>query len=409
MPRRYAFRYVRIEVTGASNYRVQLTDIACDKVTSADESKVQPLPASCSDIFRKIDEISCRTLRDCMQTVFEDGPKRDRRLWMGDLRLQALASYATFGNTDLVKRCLYLFAGLACEDGRIPACVYDEPVPRRGKDGILDYAVLYGATLLDYVEVTGEEELARELWPVARRQIDIAMAYVNNDGLFIDPGNWWIFIDWEHKLHRQTAMNGVLIYGIRRMVLLAERLGMKNEAASLQQLASRLTQAARNQLCHDGLYISGPDEQISWASQIWMILAGVMTPTEGRLAFKKLESLTSAVRPSGPYLYHYLIDAMLLCGLKAQALQWIEDYWGAMVHHGTTTFWEVFDPENVLYSPYSSHLINSYCHAWSCTPSYFIRQVFQKSTTTIIDCVDHKKKIKVPASGVAYQFSVQNR
>ena len=29
-----------------------------------------------------------------MQDVFEDGPKRDRRLWLGDLRLQALAKIA---------------------------------------------------------------------------------------------------------------------------------------------------------------------------------------------------------------------------------------------------------------------------------------------------------------------------
>ena len=42
-----------------------------------------------------LDRVSQRTLRDCMQTVFEDGPKRDRRLWLGDLRLQALANYAT--------------------------------------------------------------------------------------------------------------------------------------------------------------------------------------------------------------------------------------------------------------------------------------------------------------------------
>ena len=27
-----------------------------------------------------------------MQDVFEDGPKRDRRLWLGDLRLEALAN-----------------------------------------------------------------------------------------------------------------------------------------------------------------------------------------------------------------------------------------------------------------------------------------------------------------------------
>lgn len=35
-----------------------------------------------------------KTLADCMQDVFEDGPKRDRRLWLGDLRLQALAKIA---------------------------------------------------------------------------------------------------------------------------------------------------------------------------------------------------------------------------------------------------------------------------------------------------------------------------
>jgi hypothetical protein len=31
-----------------------------------------------------------------MQEVFEDGPKRDRRLWLGDLRLQALVNDVTF-------------------------------------------------------------------------------------------------------------------------------------------------------------------------------------------------------------------------------------------------------------------------------------------------------------------------
>jgi hypothetical protein len=36
----------------------------------------------------------------------EDGPKRDRRLWLGDLRLEALANYETYRNFDLVKRSL---------------------------------------------------------------------------------------------------------------------------------------------------------------------------------------------------------------------------------------------------------------------------------------------------------------
>jgi len=58
-----------------------------------------------------------------MQTVFEDGPKRDRRLLFGNLRFQAFTNYATFRNYDLVKRCLYLFAAFPREDGMVFACV----------------------------------------------------------------------------------------------------------------------------------------------------------------------------------------------------------------------------------------------------------------------------------------------
>jgi alpha-L-rhamnosidase len=59
-----------------------------------------------------IDRISKVTLRDCMQIVFEDGPRRDRRVWLGDLRLQVLANHCTFKDSALVKRCPYLFAAL---------------------------------------------------------------------------------------------------------------------------------------------------------------------------------------------------------------------------------------------------------------------------------------------------------
>ncbi|MFK4470291.1 hypothetical protein ABH897_000006 [Paenibacillus sp. RC73] len=35
---------------------------------------------------------------------------------------------------------------------------------------------------------------------------------------------------------------------------------------------------------------------------------------------------------------------------------------------------ELYDPHNKAFSPYGSYLINSYCHAWSCTPTYLIRK-----------------------------------
>ena len=37
------------------------------------------------------------------------------------------------------------------------------------------------------------------------------------------------------------------------------------------------------------------------------------------------------------------------------------------------TFWKIYDPAQPLRSPYGDIHINSYCHAWSCTPSYLLR------------------------------------
>nr|MCR5230514.1 hypothetical protein [Solobacterium sp.] len=114
--RRYAFRYVKIRIIStSSNYSVRIRQLKLNAVSSADDRALKQIEMKEAD--RRLDIVSCRTLHECMQDVFEDGPKRDRRLWLGDLRLEALADYETYGNTDLVRRCLYLFAGSTLEDG----------------------------------------------------------------------------------------------------------------------------------------------------------------------------------------------------------------------------------------------------------------------------------------------------
>ena len=35
---------------------------------------------------------------------------------------------------------------------------------------------------------------------------------------------------------------------------------------------------------------------------------------------------------------------------------------------------EAFDPDQPEYSPYGSPIVNSYCHAWSCTPVYLLKK-----------------------------------
>ncbi len=376
MPRRYAFRYLKLEVIDTSpNFKVRFDDVGAVALTSA-AANPPPLGAGVPESLRRIDAVSIATLRDCMQTVFEDGPKRDRRLWIGDLRLQALTNYATFRNYDLVKRCLYLFAGLAREDGMVAACVFEDARPLRGHEYIIDYAALYPAAVLDYARASNDWQTARELWPVAKRQMEILSAYVDTGGLFAAPPHSWVFVDWSDALDRTAAMQGIFVYCLRQAAELATRTGDGTTAEQYSRLGARMASAARAAFydAARSVFVSGAKRQVSWATQAWMTLAGIATPTEGAAAFDALSTMPGAVRPGAPYLYHYVAEAMLRCGRKREALDLIQSYWGGMVEAGADTFWEVYDPANPALSPYGNVLLNSYCHAWSCTPAYLLRE-----------------------------------
>ncbi|KAA9001407.1 Bacterial alpha-L-rhamnosidase [Affinibrenneria salicis] len=385
--RRHAFRYVRIEVIStSSNFSATFRNIQVRAVSSAGVDRHQPANYD-SPLLRDIDRVSIRTLHECMQTSFEDGPKRDRRLWVGDLRLQALVNYASFNNAALVRRCLYLFAGLQRADGYITACVYEQPTPRIGEVVLIDYAALFGCIVLDYLHATNDRDTAAELWPVARQQLELALNNVDAQGLFVAPQQDYVFIDWNpgqdqsealQGLDKQAAMQGLLIYSCRQGMALARAVGREEDAARLAENIALMSQAASRRLFDSalGVFVSGEHRQVSWASQAWMALAGVLPQQQMAQALEHVMTMPQAVRPLTPYLYHHMVDALIRCGLSQKAKKLVETYWGAMVKTGTNTFWEAFDPENPMSSPYGSKQIDSYCHAWSCTPSYFIRNGF---------------------------------
>jgi hypothetical protein len=80
-----------------------------------------------------------------------------------------------------------------------------------------------------------------------------------------------------------------------------------------------------------------------------------------------------------PYMYHNYIDALMKLGQKEKALKKLKEYWGGMVNLGADTFWELYNPNNPMESPYGGTIVNSYCHAWSCAPAYFLRKFFRES------------------------------
>ena len=106
------------------------------------------------------------------------------------------------------------------------------------------------------------------------------------------------------------------------------------------------------------------------------ILGGAV---EGNGAVKIIERLRqeeSALTMVTPYMFHNFIEGLIMIGEKNQALKEMEEYWGGMLKEGADTFWELYNPKNPNESPYGGTIVNSYCHAWSCGPTYFLRKYF---------------------------------
>lgn len=370
LPRRLAGRWLALDVIDTSPaWSLRLDGVRFHAVTGA-AGDLPPAPAGLPPRLAAIDRVALRTLRNCQQTVFEDGPKRDRRLWTGDLRLQLLADGVSFRSRALAERSLCLLAAFARErDGAFPACCYERPAPHAAETYITDYLLALPALLRELRRQGSDPAFIAGFAPLARHQIDLAFAWLGGDGAVVPPQGWWTFIDWQDGLDKRAALHGVLCWALDAWLGLAGELGLPT--ADDAALLARLRAAGRAAFLAEGRIASGG--QRSWAGAAWSVLGGVVQGAEARAVLLATLDDPAAVRPGGPYLMHHAVHALWLVGERARATALIADYWGGMLDRGADVFWEVYDPREPLRSPYGDHRTNSACHAWSCTPAWFLR------------------------------------
>ena len=377
LPRRYAFRYVRLTVLDTSpKYQLAVKGAQCRAESAADWSLV-PQKQFPDEGLKRIYDASLRTLADCTQDVLEDGPKRDQRLWLGDLRLEALTSYISFRSLDVIKRCLYLFAGTRFPDGRMSANVFTEPEPAADDTYLTDYALLYPVALEEYMAETSDEEALSDLLSPALEQADWVLAHwLDEENTLTPDAGKTGFIDWSDDLDRAAALHGVLILSLDACAALCARAGDQERGNCYAVRAAALRMSARKRFWSEaeGCFLSCG--QISIHSQVWMALAGAMPEGKAAAAFEKALNAPGAPRMATPYMHAYYVEALLISGLQEEAENHLRAYWGGMLGAGANTFWECYDPADLHASPYGGMIVNSFCHAWSCSPAYLIDKYF---------------------------------
>ncbi|EXL41992.1 hypothetical protein FOCG_15350 [Fusarium oxysporum f. sp. radicis-lycopersici 26381] len=372
LPRRYSFRYLRVQIIDTSpKFKVSFSNVQCESVSAVSQGHQIDAVEFPDPLLQDIDHVCIFTLRDCMQTVFEDGPRRDRRLWIGDLRLQALANYSTFRDLDLVKRCIFQFAAVRREDGSLPACIFEKPTLTASTDYIADYDALFAAIVYDYVEASGDMETGLLLWETVLDCPKRLLSNLNSTSYVFEAerSKHHIFLDWAKGLDKSAGAHGVLLYCLKVTNKLAVRL---NKQPPYNELILKMTDAA-NSFLKDGIFVSGQAQQISYASAAWLVLCGAFPPEIARKAFLATLAHPNAVKPLTPYLWHHVCDALAMLGCYNECVDLIKSYWGGMVEAGADTFWECYDAQDCMASPYGDVRNNSWCHAWSCTPTYLLR------------------------------------
>lgn len=382
LPRRYAFRYVKIRAISISrNYHLIVREARVKAVSSADDSKL--LAYETEDTrAAQLDRLAVRTLHECMQKVFEDGPKRDRRLWLGDLRMEALVNYETYQQNDLVKLCLYLFASDVTDQGQVASNVFIEPQIEADFGLMFDYSLFFISTLLEYYRQSQDRQTLEDLYPTAMKQLELAARLKGRDGIIGDISPMGIcFVDWNLDLDKTASAQGIYLYCLKDAIQLANCLGDEVKAQALTREYGALKSASREYFLDSrtGVFVSGEQKQISWASQCWLILGGAVDSDEGACILHWMEQMEEkeVSQMVSPYMYHVYVDALIECGQKEKALAVLKEYWGGMADEGADTFWELYNPKNPQESPYGGTIVNSYCHAWSCAPAYFLRKYYQ--------------------------------
>ena len=177
---RVAFRYVRVEFFDC--------EASVEVCGFSVRTRLYPVAKrgyfSCSGAdMNKVWRMGEKTLHLCMQEYYLDAPKRDRFLWTGDTRLEALINYHTFADTKLFEFCWDELSRVQYPNGAIPSA-YGE-----GNSILWDYGAWYVIAFYDYLMYTGKRDFVIKHSKNIYRAVDFLSSLAGDDGLINVPKN----------------------------------------------------------------------------------------------------------------------------------------------------------------------------------------------------------------------------
>lgn len=322
-----------------------------------------------SALMNKIYSTAKYTLKLTSREMFIDGPKRDRWTWAGDVLQSMWFDFYTFFDKEIVKRTLSAIIG--------------KQEIRSNMSGILDYNFYYVISVYYYYVFTGDLDFIKTIFPRLQSMMRFIFTKPKVNGLLM-ANNEWIFIDWTNikdfgKLNNTYPISLIqMLYykSLEIMISFEDLLGIEHDPKYLkeidglkQKISDTYYDSEKGLYYHDTAHTTKTKY-----GNIFALLLGIADESQRQMIAKGIVS-DEVHEIHTPFMKFFELCALAEVGHLEYVLDYMQYYWGGMIKHGATTFWERFDPDqtgNEKYAMYGRPYGKSLCHSWGAGPLYII-------------------------------------
>lgn len=298
-------------------------------------------PVKYQGFFQSSDEklnrmwmVGAYTAHLCMQDDIWDAPKRDRGRWMGDLDVSGRTIEDVFGDHFLMEETLDRLLG-------------DAPITHH-VDGIAGYSAFWITGEAEYYRHTGSLQQLEKVHGRLVQLLRYMETELDNRKLYANTTHASPYVDWSPDLDGDTPESRMATHfefyaGFRDGIFLLRQLHDTQNVDAFQKSADEMKAGAEKYL----LDASG-SFGTRWQTNAYAVLSDLASPSQYEALWRNSLSNVGHVKYNAliitPYYNYYVISAMAKMGHRAEALDWIRQFWGGMIDEGATSFWEGYDP-----------------------------------------------------------------
>ncbi len=313
--------------------------------------------------FDAVRPLMFRTLQMCAHETYMDCPYYEQLQYVGDTRLEILATFVTTHDDRLPVRAYTLFDQSRGSDG-LTRSRYPSAVPQV----IPPFSLWWVSMVHDLYMWRRRHELVRRMLPGVHAVLSAFDQYRGAQDLVSAPDSW-NFVDWvpewragcppDARYGHSSILNLQFIYALDRACAMLEGLGNPDLARHWRRIRERVAAAvvdkywvARRGLLSDDLAMTRYSEH----AQCLALLCDLFDGSDRNRVVEGMLHSPGLARTT-VYFSHYLFEALYKVGALDQADQRLS-FWRDLPSMGLKTVLEQPEPSR------------SDCHAWGAHPLY---------------------------------------